>query len=490
MAVDQARLGRISSRRDQGSGGLHRGAFAVDSRSAKTSRVIATGRARNLRAVARALVDVLLALAVIAVADHGLTDPALMVGLAAPLALAAVGAYGEGWSLGTTAGAVLARLLFAAVVSIWVGLTSAQLFGATGTLVDPLAISVVLTFAWLLSRAIGDRVLARDDCRVVIVGASGMVTKFLPTGGNRSRHETLGYFVSGVKEPMITPATPCLGGLDALPAFLSTHSVDRVVIAGLQGTALTRAIEACDHAGVQVDLYAPGLELASDRARLSYLGGVPVLRVSERSASQWSFAVKRAIDVIGASVALLTCAPVLIVVSIVSLIAQGRPLLFRQRRVGLHGEEFEVIKFRTMRVDAEEQTSMFAAGVEAGTFTIANAVCELKAAGRGQATRLGLLLRAASIDELPQLWNVLHGDMSLVGPRPLRGFEYGKLDPWIAEIRTRMRPGMTGRWQVSGRSDLNWDARINLDHAQVRNWSLRDDFQILMETPSALFNGR
>jgi exopolysaccharide biosynthesis polyprenyl glycosylphosphotransferase len=445
---------------------------------------------RQARVGGLALVDGLLALLVVTATAGRITGYAVVVSLVVPIALATVGAYRKAWSQDTTVSAMLARLLFAAILSMWVALVLVDLIAGARDLAAPLVASGVLPLMWLLTRSASGSPVAEAPLRVVIVGTGAMLEKLLATPDPRRDREVLGYFVSGPGFAPLESGRVCLGGCMALPNFLAAHPVDRVVIAGLEKDDLGRALRACDAAGAQIEMHVPGLDGACNRTHLSFVNGVPMLRVREEPAPQWSYAVKRAIDVVGASLGLLILAPALAVVALGARITQGGPVLFRQWRVGRHGRPFEIIKFRTMSVDAEVRTNGFAAGVATGTLSIGDAVSGLKHAAGSHVTKCGAFLRATSLDELPQLWNVLRGDMSLVGPRPLRHFEHAQLEPAIAERRSRMRPGMTGLWQVRGRSNVSWDERIKLDDVQVRNWTLRDDAEILIETVPALFSGR
>jgi exopolysaccharide biosynthesis polyprenyl glycosylphosphotransferase len=455
----------------------------------QTSRV-RRGERRQVRVGGLALVDGLLSLLVVTTTAGRLTGYAVVVSLVAPIALATVGAYRKAWSQDTTLSAMLARLLFAAILAMWVAMMLVDLVAGARDLAAPLVASGVLPLMWLLTRSGSRSPVAEAPLRVVIVGTGAMLEKLLATPDPRHDRKVLGYFVSDPGFAPLDSGRACLGGCSALPDFLAAHRVDRVVIAGLEKDDLGRAMHACDAAGARIEMHVPGLDGASNRTHLSFVNGVPMLRVREEPAPQWSYAVKRAIDVVGASLGLLILAPVLALVALVSRVTQGGPVLFRQWRVGLHGRPFEIIKFRTMSVDAEVRTNGFAAGVATGSLSIGDAVSGLKRAAGTHVTRSGAFLRATSLDELPQLWNVLRGDMSLVGPRPLRHFEHAQLEPAIAERRSRMRPGMTGLWQVRGRSDVSWDERIKLDDVQVRNWTLRDDAEILIETVPALFSGR
>jgi lipopolysaccharide/colanic/teichoic acid biosynthesis glycosyltransferase len=158
------------------------------------------------------------------------------------------------------------------------------------------------------------------------------------------------------------------------------------------------------------------------------------------------------------------------------------PVLFRQVRVGARGEEFEMLKFRTMCVDAEARLADLASSYDAGNTVL------FKMRRDPRVTRVGRILRRYSLDELPQLFNVLRGQMSLVGPRPPLPREVEGYEP-DAVRRLRVQPGLTGLWQVSGRSELSWDESLRLDLWYVDNWSLMLDIQIIFRTAKAVLRG-
>ncbi len=180
---------------------------------------------------------------------------------------------------------------------------------------------------------------------------------------------------------------------------------------------------------------------------------------------------RRAFDVAGASVGLALAAPVLGVAALAIRLEDGGPVLYRQRRVGQGGREFELLKLRTMVVGAERQGAGWA--VDAGDTRI---------------TRIGAVLRRLSLDELPQLANVLRGEMSLIGPRPTLAYQVERYTP-RQRRRLDVRPGLTGWAQIHGRARLPWDERIELDVWYVDNRSPRVDLAILLRTPRALFAG-
>ncbi|WUH89640.1 sugar transferase [Streptomyces sp. NBC_00433] len=191
-------------------------------------------------------------------------------------------------------------------------------------------------------------------------------------------------------------------------------------------------------------------------------------------------AVKRVVDVLGASALIVLLSPVLFAVAVAVKIDSPGPVLFRQRRTGLRGEVFQVLKVRTMRVGSELQRHALAGSNEADGHLF-------KIREDPRVTRAGRLMRRFSLDELPQLFNVVMGHMSLVGPRPLPLEDSAFSEQAIR--RLLVRPGLTGLWQVSGRSSLSWEETLRLDLAYVDTWSLRLDLVILARTPRAVLRG-
>jgi lipopolysaccharide/colanic/teichoic acid biosynthesis glycosyltransferase len=191
-------------------------------------------------------------------------------------------------------------------------------------------------------------------------------------------------------------------------------------------------------------------------------------------------AVKRAVDVMGAAVLIVLLAPVLIAAAVAVALSSRGPVLFRQRRTGRHGRQFHVLKLRTMRVGSERQRQALAGSNETDGHLF-------KIRQDPRITSTGRWLRRFSLDEMPQLFNVLMGHMSLVGPRPLPLED----SAFTGDARHRLlvRPGLTGLWQISGRSDLSWDETLRLDLTYVDTRSLRLDLLILARTPAAVLRG-
>jgi lipopolysaccharide/colanic/teichoic acid biosynthesis glycosyltransferase len=181
--------------------------------------------------------------------------------------------------------------------------------------------------------------------------------------------------------------------------------------------------------------------------------------------------VNRALDAAAAGLGLAAVSPILAAAAVAIKLDDGGPVFYRQRRIGLDGEEFELVKLRTMEVGAEQKGAGFAVNK-----------------GDPRITRAGRLLRRLSIDELPQLWNVLRGDMSLVGPRPTLAYQVERYTP-RQRRRLEVRPGITGWAQIHGRAQLPWDERIELDVWYVEHRSPWLDLKIILRTPGALFAG-
>lgn len=191
---------------------------------------------------------------------------------------------------------------------------------------------------------------------------------------------------------------------------------------------------------------------------------------------------KRAVDLVTASVALVVFFPVLLAIAALIRLTMRGPVLFRQNRVGYKGRPFRCYKFRTMYEDAEESLELYLAQNPAAAHEWAQ---KQKLQHDPRVTPLGRLLRKSSLDELPQLWNVLRGDMSCIGPRPILESELARYGEFAADY-TKARPGITGLWQVSGRSRLTYEERVEIDRTYANSWSMQLDFWIVPQTVPAL----
>ena len=234
--------------------------------------------------------------------------------------------------------------------------------------------------------------------------------------------------------------------------------------------------------GYHVALSSSLRDIDVTRIRPQYLGGRAMIYVEPTIRNGWRAAAKRVFDIAIAIVALVATIPVVVIAAIANRLTSPGPVFFRQTRVGQDGRHFEIIKLRTMVVDAEARKADLMAQNESdgALFKIRN---------DPRVTPIGRYLRKLSLDELPQFWNVFRGEMSVVGPRPALPDEVAK---WPADAHERLRvlPGITGMWQVSGRSDTSFDEYKRLDMFYVDNWSLLHDLTIVAKTFGAVVSSR
>jgi exopolysaccharide biosynthesis polyprenyl glycosylphosphotransferase len=302
------------------------------------------------------------------------------------------------------------------------------------------------------------------------------------------RERWLGYRILGAITPVHddrteTPAgIPVVGNVTEISAVAERTGADVLFFAGgavASGSRMRQVVWELEKNDVQVVVAPSVSDVSSQRIKIRPVGGLPLMHIDPPTWANASRVGKRLFDLAGSQLALLLLSPVLLVAVLAIKLHDRGPILFRQTRVGRNGELFSCLKFRSMVVDAEEQLAGLHVeqGYEAGLF---------KMQDDPRVTRPGRWLRRFSIDELPQLVNVLRGDMSLIGPRPPLPSEveqYGE----DAARRLHVRPGMTGLWQVSGRADLTWEEAIRLDLYYVDNWSMVQDLSILSKTISAVF---
>jgi exopolysaccharide biosynthesis polyprenyl glycosylphosphotransferase len=257
-----------------------------------------------------------------------------------------------------------------------------------------------------------------------------------------------------------------------------------VVAEGLPQTELaSRLYWQLRRAGLTLRLVPSSLEMLHRRGQPEVVAGLPTLRLAAPMLSGWDYRCKRGLDFLGASVGLLLLCPLWVGVAIAIKWTSPGPLFFRQERIGLHGQRFWMWKFRTMRVGAAAQQAALETRNEADGILF-----KLKQDPR--VTTVGRFLRRTSVDELPQLINVLLGQMSLVGPRPLPLRDVERFDPWH-HTRHQVLPGMTGLWQVSGRSAIvTFNDAARLDLYYIDNWSLNLDLEILLETVKIVVFGQ
>jgi exopolysaccharide biosynthesis polyprenyl glycosylphosphotransferase len=305
------------------------------------------------------------------------------------------------------------------------------------------------------------------------------------------RESWLGYTVLGAlvtegSTLVETPAgIPILGTTNDMAAAIDGADADVVIFAdGAFSSAhdLRRAMWELEDHSVRAIVVPSLTDVSSERLKVRPVAGLPLVHVDAPRAVQASHWAKRAFDFLGSLGILVLISPVLVAVALWVKLHDGGPVLFRQVRVGRDGRTFSCFKFRSMVVDAEQQRSDLEVNHERSSVLF-------KMVDDPRVTGPGRLIRRLSLDELPQLWNVLRGQMSLVGPRPPLPHEADRYGTDMRR-RLRVRPGMTGLWQVSGRSDLSWDETVRLDLYYVDNWSMVQDLNILARTVSAVVSSR
>ena len=286
--------------------------------------------------------------------------------------------------------------------------------------------------------------------------------------------EIVGFLDGDSKEPL--PA-PMLGSPEEVARVIDEHEIDRVLLASSVGSHeqtldLVRTVRRPD---VHVLIVPRYFEIFTSHATLDDVEGMPVVTLPPMRLGRSSRLLKRTVDIVVAGTALLLLSPLLAAVALaIRLDSKGSPL-YRQPRRGRLGSTFEIVKFRSMDVGAEQRRAdvLHMNEVDGPLFKIKGT--------DPRVTRVGAFIRRTSIDELPQLWNVLKGEMSLVGPRPFVVYEADKITGW-ASRRLDMTPGITGLWQVLGRNDIPFEEMTKLDYVYVTNWSLWWDLKILCQT--------
>jgi exopolysaccharide biosynthesis polyprenyl glycosylphosphotransferase len=327
------------------------------------------------------------------------------------------------------------------------------------------------------------------NIRQVVVAGSAAAAQQLIARIQREPNsgiKIIGLFLPSWEMPRaVADGIPVLGNLDQVAQMVSELGCDAVAVTSDQTTRhsyLRKLAWSLEGAGVEL-MVDPGLEeVAGPRLQIRPLTGSPLVYVKEPRFTGWCRLVKRVADIVLASVGLIVTAPLMLVIAAVVKLQDRGPVIFRQTRVGRDGESFTLLKFRSMVQDAEAR--------KADLLELSDSHGALfKLRNDPRITPFGRFLRAFSLDELPQLFNVLRGAMSLVGPRPHLAQELAQM-PLEANRRLLVTPGVTGLWQVSGRSDLQEEDGLRLDLRYIDNWSLAYDLQILWKTASAVLARR
>jgi exopolysaccharide biosynthesis polyprenyl glycosylphosphotransferase len=352
------------------------------------------------------------------------------------------------------------------------------------------ALEIVFTLAIRTVLRLGFRLLRRHggSARFLLVVGDGPAARDFAE--RIRRHRELGLRIVGFIGTELEPGQPVesfgfrLGRVDDIVEILHARVIDEVAIClePDQAALVEPITRLCEDEGRIVRIPLDGAAPTLTGGRAEDFDGIVVLSLVRGPDHAAALVLKRLLDVAGAAVGLLVLSPVLAAIALWIRAVDGGPVLFRQERVGLNLRPFPVVKFRTMAVDAEERLEE----LRDQNVLVGHA---FKLDDDPRLTRTGRVLRRTSLDELPQLWNVLVGQMSLVGPRPPLPREVAEYDIWHRR-RLSMKPGITGLWQVEARRDPEFDRWVALDLNYIDRWSLWLDVKIILKTVPAMLAGR
>ena len=349
-----------------------------------------------------------------------------------------------------------------------------------------LAVVLVPAARWLSRVTVWSRAAFQE--RVLIIGAGEVGHTLAAKIGKHAeyRMKLVGFLDDG--EPRRNGNghvhVPVIGALGDLRRIVAEEHIDRVIVAFSKArhNDFLRVVRACDDSGVRVNIVPRLFEVVSSRAVVDDVEGIPLLDVAHVELSRFNMAVKRVFDLVVGGVLCLFVLPLIAVLGLLIKLDSRGPVFFRQERMGRGGKPFMIFKLRSMRDGADQQRWDLA---DENDYD--GPMFKMKEDPR--VTRFGDWLRRWSLDELPQILNVMKGEMSLVGPRPLWVEEAKQCRGWTQK-RLDITPGITGLWQVLGRSDIPFDEMVKLDYMYVTGWSLSWDIKLLLQTVPAVLDKR
>jgi exopolysaccharide biosynthesis polyprenyl glycosylphosphotransferase len=383
-------------------------------------------------------------------------------------------------------GRILSSLVLVALITLAFGLGTGHHFSTFGLAPTAVIFAAVAIAALRASydaitqdllRALGAR-------RYALLVGSGDSLARLHRGLGSGRSGIDYRFVGALGPSADGLALPLLGDLPDLPAVLGGTRVDELIVtdSDFSEKELLEIVSQAHRRGVQVRVAPRATELLTQRAELIPGQGVLLFELRPPALIGFDWFVKRAFDLGVSLLVLVLGLPLWLAIAAAIKLTSRGPVLYRDTRIGLGEREFGMLKFRTMRADAAHGQSELEGSNEAD-----GPLFKIRQDPR--VTSVGAILRRFSLDEVPQVWNVLRGEMSLVGPRPLPLRDYQQLESWHLK-RYLVLPGLTGLWQISGRSDLSFDDLVRLDFYYLENWSIWLDVAILARTVPAVLAGR
>ncbi|MBP6684302.1 MAG: sugar transferase [Leucobacter sp.] len=296
--------------------------------------------------------------------------------------------------------------------------------------------------------------------------------------------DIVGVVTTDPDEADILPGVPVVTTYDNLLGTVERFDIDTLIVTSADALTPRRLRKLgweLEPMGVNLIVATALTDVAGPRIHTRPVAGLPLIHVESPQFQGWRYLAKRALDIVGSIVGIILTSPILILIPILIRIDSPGPVFFSQKRLGLRGRQFTMYKYRSMHVDAEEARAELLEQNEGNGLLF-------KMREDPRVTPFGRFIRRHSLDEIPQLFNVLKGDMSLVGPRPPLPQEAEGYEQWMHR-RMFVRPGISGLWQVSGRSDLDWDESVRLDLYYVENWSMMGDLLILWRTVRAVVRG-
>ena len=384
-------------------------------------------------------------------------------------------------------GRIVGSLVLVAVVTMIFAIGTGHEFGTYG--LAPTSVVLSAIFMGLLRGSYdvvtGDLLkFAGIRRRAILVGNGESLARLRKSLG-ASRGGIDYDFVGAISTSSDSAGLPVLGDLSSIQAVLTQHDVDELIVtdSDFNDRALVEIVEQAHRRGVKVRVAPTATELLIER-RGEYVPGqgIPLFELRPPVFVGADWFVKRGFDLAVSVVVAVVGLPIWLLIALAIKLDSPGPVLYRDRRVGLNEREFDMLKFRTMRADAEALQARLERENEAE-----GALFKIRDDPR--VTRVGRLLRRFSLDEIPQVLNVLRGEMSLVGPRPLPVRDYELLEPWHRK-RYLVLPGMTGLWQIAGRSSLGFDDLVRLDFYYLEHWSIWLDISILLKTVPAVVGRR